>query len=211
MNDVSVAVARWLDDMFGGRLPNDPCEGTAFAAAVTWELAPKKARFPLLYCLPHSKRTRQLLDEHGIQFALVERMVDFLVVEQKSQTKHTPLIACESEMNDQGVSYSFDVGPSGPTEGYVWDFWKLLHFNAPHLLFIARVPSAESCIPMLEITLNQCAGEYHDELWKGRQLSVVLLPTATRKPQPIRLGAGQPNGEIAFHDFEPPAAKATAS
>ena len=170
---------------------------------------------PSLVCLPsHSrqqipvhaysivrqrKECTKLIAKHSVTVMKIEWMVDFLVVDQESATKRIPLIACESEMHpNHGCGYSFDPYDKDPKyhkDDYVWDFCKLLHFNAPYLLFIARL--SDRNFVTLEESLNQCAREYR-ELWQNSRLRIVLLPTAIRRRRQIQPGEGKPDGKIAF-------------
>lgn len=206
MNDISAAIINWLDRMFDGCLPggNDQPSATAFAGALTFSLAPSTTCTPILYCAPHSPLTKHLLADHLISFVSQEWLVDFVVVEQESATKRLPLIACESEMHpSHGVGYSFDIVRDGggnvyPKDGYVWDFCKLLHFPAPHLLFAAQLPDVY--MGRLEDSLRACAREYRS-FWENRRLTIVLLPSATRRRSRIRLGAGNAAGELHFENL----------
>ena len=97
---------------------------------------------------------------------------------------------------NHGVGYSFEIWDDGyPKDGYVWDFCNLLHFSAPHLLFAARLP--DSRIGNLEASLKRCAQEYR-ELWLGRQVSVVLLPSGTKRRSRVRLGRAVSGDDLCF-------------
>jgi hypothetical protein len=191
--------------MFGERLPNakDQSSGTAFAAALTLSLIPKNAHTPVLYGTPR-ETARRILEKHGIVIKPEERFVDFLVEDEASETRPGYLVACESEMYaDHGCGTSFECewygGKWCRSNGYAWDFCKLLHFPAPYLLFVAR--TSESKFARLEASLSQRAKEYRD-LWDKRRLAVILLPTARQGRHGIRLGEGQADGAILFSRVE---------
>src|SRR5439155_3083478 len=102
-----------------------------------------------------------------------EVLVDFVVGRQESATKVVALVGCESEMHsNHGVDYSLDG-----ENGYTFDFWKLLMFQAPLLVFAARVNTV--WLDDLEESLRLCARDYRD-YWSRRRLHVVLLPSASR-------------------------------
>ncbi len=197
MDEFQGAVAGWLDRMFEGNLPYDQPSATAFAGALTFSLATSNADSPVLYCAPKTAATRELLATHEVPFTAREWLVDFVVVDKESATKRIPLVACESEMHaNHGVGYSFDIWDDGyPKDGYVWDFCKLLHFPAPHLLFAARLPVSR--FEELEASLRRCAQEYR-ELWLTRRVSVVLLPSGTKRRSRVRLGRAVNGGELCF-------------
>ena len=126
----------------------------------------------------------------AIPYVHEEVIVDFTVAEPESGTKRFYLVACESEMFDgHGTNYSLDR----KQHGYTYDFWKLLLFPAPILLFAARVaPSRtlktiEERLDNLENSLIACAGDYH-RYWLGRRLYAVLLPLRSRKAGSSSLG-----------------------
>ena len=117
--------------------------------------------------------------------------VDFVVARQESETKVIPLVGCESEMHsNHGVGYSLDGD-----NGYTFDFWKLLLFQAPLLVFAARVNTV--WLDELEDSLPRCAKDYQD-CWSGRRLCVVLLTSASLKHSEVRLGIGTADGGIEF-------------
>ncbi len=98
-------------------------------------------------------------------------------------------------MQNQAVSYGI-----GKEYGYAWDFLKLLHFNAPILLFVACIPGFATYLSDLETTLIKCACDYQ-HLLKDRDLHVVLLPKAAQTPLRIRLGRAEKSGGLKFWDL----------
>ena len=111
-----------------------------------------------------------------------------------------PLVGCESEMHsNHGVGYSLDGD-----NGYTFDFWKLLMFQAPLLVFAARVNTAR--LDDLQESLRSCARDYRD-YWSARRLCVVLLPSASRNHGEVRLGIGTADGGIDFARLDSSLAK----
>lgn len=166
-----------------------------------------------VYSSPHSSKTKELLKEKKKQVSwweFCEWMVDILAFESVSATKELPLVACESEVFcAHGTGYSFDIEPTTrkPINGYVWDFCKLLHFNSPELLFVARVNRNEKAstdvherLDQLQQTLADCAEEYKD-LWYDRRIWVVLLPSSQESSQ-IRIGAAEAGSPLRFEPFD---------
>jgi hypothetical protein len=205
MRDVAQALTHWLDTMFGGTLPDnkDQPSGTALAVATTFSLGQSIAPSSVLYCAPKRETTIKLLEQHGIPFQREERFVDFLIEQTGAANKHAYVVACESEMcTGHGCGSDLGLEPyyAGVcrSNGYAWDFCKLLHFPAPHLLFFARLKDSD--FPKLETSLNTCAKDYR-QFWHQRRLSVVLLPAAKARRTSIRLGAAQPNGAITFESL----------
>lgn len=195
MNELRKAVREVSRKMFGGGLPRSQNEGTAFGMALAWELRPPTPDDLVLFGKPRKDEAKELLAGHGIGYVNREVLVDFVVARQESETKLVPLVGCESEMHSHhGVGYSLDGD-----NGYTFDFWKLLMFQAPHLVFAARVNTA--WLDGLEESLVLCAGEYRD-YWSGRSLRVVLLPSASRKLSEVRLGLGTADGGIEFERFD---------
>jgi hypothetical protein len=191
MNELSHAVREVSRKMFGGKLPRSQNEGTAFGMALAWDLRPDAADELVLYGKPRKEEARELVAGQGIGYVNREVLVDFVVGRQESETKVVPLVGCESEMHsDHGVGYSLDG-----ENGYTFDFWKLLMFQAPLLVFAARVNTAG--LDELEESLRLCAADYRD-YWSGRRLRVVLLPSASRRFGEVRLGVGSADGGIEF-------------
>jgi hypothetical protein len=206
MNQLKVAIARCLDTMFGGLLPDGQPSGTALAAALTLELAPADATSRVLYGAPKmaaNKIVKDLLAAHTIAFEPREWIVDFVVMDRRSSTLHIPLVACESEMHsDHGTGYGFETCEYGGKKclenGYVWDFCKLLHFPAPRLLFTARLP--DSKMLALENSLRECAREYCD-LWSARCLNAVLFPSGKTRRRLVRIGQASTDGTLCFENL----------
>jgi hypothetical protein len=193
------AVSRKILD---SKLPRTQNQGTAFGMALAWELRPEAAEGLVLYGKPGKDEAKDLIASQGIEYVNKEVLVDFVVARQESQTKMVPLVGCESEMYvDHGVGYSLD-----PENGYTFDFWKLLLFPAPFLIFAARVNTA--WLDDLEESLRLCAQDYRD-YWSARRLYVALLPSTSRKVSEVRLGMGRRDGELIFErldgDTPPPA------
>lgn len=195
MNALRNAVREVSQRMFDGKLPRSQNEGTAFGMALAWELRPMSPEELVLYGKPRKDEARGLVAGQGIGYVNQEVFVDFVVTRQDSETKLAPLVGCESEMHsNHGVGYSLDGD-----NGYTFDFWKLLMFQAPLLIFAARVNT--SGLDELEDSLRLCARDYHD-FWSGRRLCVVLLPSASRRRDEVRLGIGTTKGEIAFERLD---------
>jgi hypothetical protein len=177
--------------MFGGKLPRSQNQGTAFGMALAWELRPESADGLVLYGKPRKDEAKELVASCAIEYINKEVLVDFVVGRQESETKIVPLVGCESEMHsNHGVGYTLDG-----ENGYTFDFWKVLMFQSPLLVFAARVNT--SLLDDLEESLRVCAHEYRD-YWSSRLLYVVLLPSASRKLGEVRLGVGKSDGEIQF-------------
>jgi hypothetical protein len=181
--------------MFGGKLPRSQNQGAALGMALTWELRPESADGLVLYGKPRKDEAKELIASYGIEYINKEVLVDFVVGRQESETKIVPLVGCESEMHsNHGVGYSLDG-----ENGYTFDFWKVLMFQAPLRVFAARVNTA--WLDNLEESLRVCAREYQD-YWSSHRLYVALLPSASRKLAEVRLGVGKPNGEILFERLD---------
>ena len=200
-----------INDDFGGKLPpaSQP-DTTGFSAILALRLAPSNYKETKLIGAPHSKKTHNLLHGRKVEWTHREWMVDFYVVHQKSSTFDEPLIACESEAwTGFDVEFTFDFinqkkGKKTVCEaknGYLWDFRKLLHFRAPHLLFVARVNRPEDRLPKLEKTLASCAKEYA-AVWNDSQLSVVLLPSGHTKKELTRIGTAWDGASLQFENLE---------
>jgi hypothetical protein len=195
MNTLRNAVREVSRKMFGGKLPRSQNEGTAFGMALAWELRPATAEELVLYGKPRKDEAKDLVAGQGIKYVNKEVLVDFVVARQESATKVVPLVGCESEMHsNHGVGYSLDGN-----NGYTFDLWKLLMFQAPLLVFAARVNTV--WLDDLEESLRLCAREYRD-YWSPRRLCVVLLPSASRKRSEVRLGIGTAEGEIEFERLD---------
>jgi hypothetical protein len=109
------------------------------------------------------------------------------------------LVGCESEMHENhGTGYSLD-----DENGYTKDFRQLLRFPAPTLLFAARVRTDR--LTGLEASFAACGGDFRDE-WTSKQLLLVLIPSASRRLDLVRLGVGEPDGSLRFVPFAEPAA-----
>lgn len=135
MEQLRMAVREVSRKMFGGKLPRSQKQGTAFGMALAWELRPALAEKLVLYGKPRKDETKELVAKQGISYVDKEVLVDFVVARQESETKIVPLVGCESEMHtNHGVGFSLD-----DKNGYTFDFWKLLMFQAPLLLFAACV------------------------------------------------------------------------
>ena len=194
------AVQKWLTKLFDGSLPHNQPEGTAFAMAVTWEMRPTDGERLRLFGSPNKVkespsqlRIQNILKSNGVKLEWKQWMVDFLVADLQSKTNSLPKVACESEMyGNFNVEYVIDAD-----HGHVFDFCKLLHFCSPHLLFIGRVTHKR--LVKLQESLQLCAREYH-ELWAGRTLSVILLPTS-QKIDMVHVGVGKRNGAIEFRSL----------
>ena len=195
MNDLRQAVRGVMRDMCYGGLPWNQKAGTAFGMALTWRLRPQPAQNPVLYGRPTKEESKTLVAGLGIEYVPHEMSVDFVVAEQETPTRRLPLVGCESEMHsNHGVGYSLDGA-----NGYTFDFAKVLLFPAPTLLFAARVSTYR--LGDLEESLRACAHDYR-QFWAGRRLLLVLLPSATKKLEEVRLGAGRENGELAFERLD---------
>ncbi len=195
MNTLRNAVREVSRKMFGGKLPRSQNEGTAFGMALAWELRPAMAEELVLYGKPRKDEAKDLIAGQGVGFVDKEVLVDFVVARQESETKLVPLVGCESEMHsNHGVGYSLDG-----ENGYAFDFWKVLMFQAPLLVFAARVNTV--WLDDLEESLRLCARDYCD-YWSRRRLCVVLLPSASRKRSEVRLGIGTAAGEIEFERLD---------
>lgn len=195
MNGLRNAVSEVCRKMFRGGLPSSQNEGTAFGMALAWELRPTTPHRLVLYGKPRMDEAKQLLAGQGVAYVNREVLVDFMVAQQESATKMVPLLGCESEMySNHGVGYSLDG-----ENGYTFDFWKLLMFQAPSLVFAARVNTA--WLNNLEKSLCLCAAEYRD-YWLHRRLAVVLLPSASKKLGEVRLGVGTSQGSIQFERLD---------
>jgi hypothetical protein len=195
MNQIRNAVREVSRKMFGGKLPRSQNEGTAFGMALAWELRPAAPEALVLYGKPRRDEARELVAGQSIGYVSKEVLVDFVVARQESETKMVPLVGCESEMHsNHGVGYSLDG-----ENGYTFDFWKLLMFQAPLLVFAARVNTA--WLDDLEASLRLCATDYRD-YWAGRRLCVVLLPSASRRLGQVRLGVGTSEGGIEFERLD---------
>lgn len=195
MNELRNAVREVSRKMFGGKLPRSQNEGTAFGMALAWELRPASPAELVLYGKPRKDEARELVAGQGIGYVNREVLVDFVVARQVSETKLIPLVGCESEMHaNHGVGYSLDGD-----NGYTFDFWKLLMFQAPLLVFAARVNTV--WLDDLEDSLRLCARDY-DDFWSGRRLCVVLLPSASRRRGGVRLGIGAADGYIEFERLD---------
>jgi hypothetical protein len=195
MNALRNAVREVSRKMFGGELPRCQNEGTALGMALAWELRPATAEELVLYGKPRKDQAKDLVAGQSIEYVNKEVLVDFVVARQESETKLVPLLGCESEMHsNHGVGYSLDG-----ENGYTFDFWKLLMFQAPLLVFAARVNTA--WLDNLEESLRLCASDYRD-YWSGRRLCVVLLPSASRKRGEVRLGIGAADGQIEFERLD---------
>lgn len=145
----------------------------------------------VLYGKLRTDKAKNLVATQGIRYENKEILVDFVVARQESVTKMVPIVGCESEMySKHGVGYSLDGD-----NGYTFDFWKLLMFQAPILVFAARVNTAR--LNALEKSLTRCASDYR-EYWSLRRLYVVLLPSVSRKHSEVQLGIGTADGAIAF-------------
>jgi hypothetical protein len=195
MNDLRTAVRDVMNSMFFGGLPWSQKVGTAFGMALTWRLRPAGVKNLVLYGRPRKEETKELVAGLGISYVAKEIFVDFVVAEQVSETKMLPLVGCESEMHpNHGVGYSLDGA-----NGYTFDFWKVLLFPAPLLVFAAYVSTA--WLDDLEESLRLCARDYKDH-WCRRKLYVVLLPSASLKLAEVRLAVGQPDGELLFEGLD---------
>jgi hypothetical protein len=195
MNELRNAVREVSRKMFGGKLPRSQNQGTAFGMALAWELRPSTAEELVLYGKPRKDEAKDLVAGQGIEYVNKEVLVDFVVARQESETKMVPLLGCESEMHsNHGVGYSLDGN-----NGYTFDFWKLLMFQAPLLVFAARVNTVR--LDDLEESLRFCAADYRD-FWSGKRLYVVLLPSASRKLGEVRLGIGTGDGGIEFERLD---------
>lgn len=191
MNELRNAVREVSRRMLGGKLPRSQNQGTAFGMALAWELRPATQDELVLYGKPRKDEAKDLVAGQGIGYMNREVLVDFVVGRQESETKVVPLVGCESEMHsNHGVGYSLDGD-----NGYTFDFWKLLMFQAPLLVFAARVNTV--WLDELEKSLRLCARDYRD-YWSARRLCVVLLPSASRKLGEVRLGIGTADGGIEF-------------
>jgi hypothetical protein len=191
MEQLRNAVRAVTRKMFGGKLPSSQNQGTAFGVALTWELRPQAESNLLFYGKPRKDEAKELIADYGIAYVNKEVGVDFAVARQDSPTKMVPLVGCESEMHSKhGVGYSLD-----DENGYTFDFWKVLMFQAPLLVFAARVNTAR--LGDLERSLRLCAQDYRN-YWSERRLYVVLLPSASRRLDEVRVAVGKPDGDLVF-------------
>jgi hypothetical protein len=195
MNALRNAVREVSHKMFGGKLPRSQNEGTALGMALAWELRPASSEGLVLYGKPRTVEARALVAGHGIEYVHREVLADFVVARQESETKLIPLVGCESEMHsNHGVGYSLDGD-----NGYTFDFWKLLMFQAPLLVFAARINTG--CLDKVEESLRLCARDYRN-FWSRRRLCVVLLPSASRQREEVRIGIGAADGNIEFERLD---------
>jgi hypothetical protein len=140
-----------------------------------------------------------------------EWMVDFYLADQRSEVVYLPVLACESAVHaptaagpDPGEAANYRVHDSARS------FLRLLHFRAPHLLYVAR-PGKERAAPAeaarwvqeTERLLRRCAADYRS-LWHGVCLYVMLLPASWREPGRVRVGAGR-DGVLDFEPLSPTA------
>jgi hypothetical protein len=197
MEELRTTVRNILDTRFCGSPPPSQIQGTAFAAALTLSLAPVNVRGALLFGNPRTT-VQQILNDWGIEYEPEEFLVDFTLISFPTPTRLTPVLGCESEMYPgHGVEYSFNREGPCRANGYVFDFRKLLMFQAPSLLFAARlVPNR---IARLERTLDQCAKEYCSE-WRGRRIHVVLMPSSRWEEYDVRIGTDDGH-ELVFDDL----------
>ncbi|AMV24213.1 hypothetical protein VT84_07435 [Gemmata sp. SH-PL17] len=185
-----------LDARFGGGLPWNQNTGTAFAIDLAARLAPEVAN-PVLYGRPRAG-ARALIAEWGLSFVPGEMFVDFVLGDLRSPTALRVLVGCESEMHENhGTGYSLD-----DENGYTKDFRQLLRFPAPTLLFAARVRTER--LPGLEVSLAACAKDFYEE-WSTKRVLLVLIPSASRRLDLVRLGIGEIEGAVRFVPFVAPA------
>lgn len=205
MDKLRQAVKASMVDLFEKeRLPKDQPETTAFGMMLTAKLGlPEATHQPIIYGSPHSSSTRELLLRRGLQFEPRERMVDFVLVDRETKTFERPLLACETEAyTGWKTDYTFEFEVKNwkkkerwPINGYVWDFWKLLHFKCPSQLLVARCPKGQ--MERLKVTLSSCASEYQGA-WADALLEIVLLPAGGSEKNYVLLGMGRNGGTIRF-------------
>jgi len=153
---------------------------TAFSGKLTCALAPEKGNRFLL-AAPRNTVTNYfntVVADANMEWERREWMIDFVVEVRETDTFSRPLIGCESEAwNSYDVGHGFEAQVGGqPRNGYLWDFKKLIFFQAPRLLFVARVNKPEAQLPELQQSLAQCAIE-HAEYWPKREVFLCLLPS----------------------------------
>ncbi len=211
MDNLRQAVKESIVDLFDKeRLPTSQPETTAFSMMLTARLGLAEVRNEaIIYGSPHSSITRELLRKRGLRFEPVERMVDFVVVDRETKTFERPVLACETEaFTGWKTDYTFELETKDtwkdkarwPVNGYVWDFWKLLHFRSPHLLLVARCRKKQ--MEALRATLLLCASEYRS-IWKDARLEIVLLPAGGTEKDYVTLGMASNGGMIRFEAFTP--------
>lgn len=152
---------------------------TRFSGYLAWELSRMGAREtrPFLMATPKDLTTPEAWERAGILHEHREWLVDICVVDRTERSKlHIPILGCESETcESQDTSYHFHE--PGARSTYVWDFRKLLFFQAPRLLFVALTKSRINGLERrekLKETLRSCAADYAD-FWKSSELYVVIF------------------------------------
>ena len=206
MDELRSAVRRVLNRAFAGSLPDNQPQVTAFSMLLALEFGGRfTSTSPVLVGAPKKEKTKQIIQSQDMRYEHMERMVDFLLVDRQSETLDLPVLTCESEAcGDHSPYYGFSLAPNWkgklePANGYVWDFRKMLHFRAPHLLFVGR--AVKNRHDKLKETLVQCAREYRT-VWTGSHLHVVLLPCGRTERRRVQLGKAFGDQELTFKPLD---------
>jgi hypothetical protein len=211
IRDFKSVVKRAIKDVLGERdwFSGQP-DATAFAMLLTCRLAClQPTENHLLVGAPKSKQSLPLIKHFirqlRIKPAPMELMVDFLVARCETDTRQIPITACESEVHQSfGVDYNFDkMKGKQPRNGYVWDFRKLLFFQAERRLFIARFNKPLQQLSTLKKTLQDCARDYR-RFWNNSELFIVLLPSGkTQKEDFASIAVGRNADGLTFENVFP--------
>jgi len=209
MNDLRDKVNSLLGHLFGGNLPEDQPETTAFSMILAYELCRSSTNAKLkLFAAPKKSKTKDIVTKYGLSYEHRERdRIDILVFDSSD----TVTLACESEAFPRHFTgsdpFPINERTGNPRNGYIWDFHKLLKFSAPRLLFVARVGTTKGGkhhwsvrLRRLEQSLAAYALENASD-WAQSRLDIILLPEERHLKREVRLGAGLKGRPIQFENL----------